>query len=157
MAARISNCKIGLRIRKIERVEIKLPFGRKLTLKILKVGEKKLDKQMRTFSKKLRPFNVSHTEYVIEKDDSGNHHAHMIVSFWDPFQLNIKEFEDHLIKLIGGKEFLIQEDEKGDPIYFCSGRYGEVVLHRIYNEYGFSRYINKREQSKTFWVKKFPK
>ena len=104
-----------------------------------------LQKQFQTLHRKLKKKDKSIiTNYVVEKDNhKGNYHTHLLVYYTDK-----NNIYNQLSRFIGGN--IWKEREEGfDTIYGCSGKYGEVDTHHIYDEVEFLRYMNKQEQTKT--------
>jgi len=113
--------------------------------KIQNPSQNNLQKQFQTLHRKLKKKDKSIiTNFVIEKDNhKDNFHTHLLIHYTDKNNLH-----NQLLRFIGGK--LWEKREEGfDTIYGCSGKYGEVDTHHIYDEVEFLRYMNKQEQTKT--------
>jgi len=106
---------------------------------------KHFNKQILTLHRKLKKFDEKlTTTYVIEKDNNKNkYHAHLLINYED--KINIY---NQLSLFIGGNTWKVRE-EGLETIYGCNGKYGEVDTHFIYDEIGFTEYLNKTEQTKT--------
>ncbi len=113
--------------------------------KIENPTRKNLHKQFHTLHRKLKKNDKNIiTNYVIEKDNhKGNYHTHLLIQYNDKNNLY-----NQLSRFIGGNIWKERENDF-DTIYCCSGEYGEVDTHLIYNEVEFLRYMNKQEQTKT--------
>lgn len=113
--------------------------------KIQNPTRKNLHKQFHTLHRKLKKNDKKIiTNYVIEKDNhKGNYHTHLLIQYNDKNNLY-----NQLSRFIDGNIWKEREDGF-DTIYGCSGKYGEVDTHYIYDEVEFLRYMNKHEQTKT--------
>ena len=108
-------------------------------------SRKNLHKQFHTLHRKLKKNDKNlTTTYVIEKDNhKENYHTHLLIEY-----TNENNIYNQLSRFIGGNIWK-EREERFDTIYGCSGKYGEVDTHHIYDEVEFLRYMNKQEQTKT--------
>ena len=120
---------IGLLIRKIEVINNKE----------YKTSKVNLHKQMITLIKKLKRNDTSlMMKYTIEKDFNKGFHTHLIINYNDEHNL-LKQ----LSKYIGGNNQWIIKQGANQLIKECNGKYGEVNMHKIYDEDGFMKYMQK--------------
>ena len=103
------------------------------------------NKQILTLHRKLKKLDEKiSTTYVIERDNHKNKfHAHLLINYE-----NENNIYNQLSRFIGGNIWK-EREERLQTIYGCYGKYGEVDTHLIYDEKGFTGYLNKHEQINT--------
>jgi len=99
-----------------------------------------LEKEILTTHKKLKKVDKSViTTYSIEVDNSSKraYHIHILLKY-----TNEQNYKNVLSKYIGGESWNKTIEDYG-TIEYCNGKWGEVVLHEIYDEKGFTSYMSK--------------
>lgn len=102
------------------------------------VSKNNLKKQILTLYKKIYKDNQNvYFEYTIEKNLSLGYHAHIIC-----YNLCLKELKYYIGKFICNDHWTIQESIYYD-LHISYSKYGECVIHSVYDLVGFKRYIAK--------------
>ena len=111
-----------------------------------RTNKKILDKEVKTLHRKIKKNDDIITHFVTEKDYSkGNYHTHLIVEYNDDNNLI-----NQLNRFIDGNVWETNKNDL-DEVKINQGKWGEIHTHKIWDEVGFKKYMNKHKLIKSLY------